>query len=132
MAIRIETGPGQRCRAIVDGSMTIYEAAADKPVLLDALARARQTDVDLSSVREMDTAGLQILILAKRESLKAGTVLRVTAHSPASLDVVERYGLAAYFGDGSPGSAGSRERTHAALRSAKRRRAAKAPKRRSG
>ena len=68
MAIKIETGPEGRSRAIVEGSMTIYEAAADKPVLLDAVAKAEETEIDLSSVREMDTAGLQLLILAKRPS----------------------------------------------------------------
>jgi anti-sigma B factor antagonist len=99
MAIRIETGPEGRSRAVVDGSMTIYEAAADKPVLLDALAKAKETEIDLSSVREMDTAGLQLLIMAKREAVNAGKVLRLSRHSAASLDVLERYNLAAYFGD---------------------------------
>jgi anti-sigma B factor antagonist len=99
MTIRIETGQEQRCRAIVDGSMTIYEAAADKSVLLDALAHAKEAEIDLSSVCEMDTAGLQILILAKRESVRAGKVVRLVGHSPASLDVIERYGLIGYFGD---------------------------------
>jgi anti-anti-sigma regulatory factor len=99
MAIRIEKGPGKRCRAIVDGNMTIYEAAADKRVLLDAVAKSNEAEIDLSSVREMDTAGLQLLILAKRESLKEGRVMRLTGHSPVTLDVVDRYNLAAYFGD---------------------------------
>jgi anti-sigma B factor antagonist len=99
MAIRIETGSDGRCRAIVEGSMTIYEAAADKSLLMDALAKANETEIDLSSVREMDTAGLQLLILAKREALSAGKVMRLTGQSPASLDVLDRYNLAAYFGD---------------------------------
>lgn len=97
MTIRIETGREQCCRAIVDGSMTIYEAATDKSVLLDALAHAKEAEIDLSAVCEMDTAGLQILILAKRESVKAGKVVRLVGHSPASLDVIERYGLSGYF-----------------------------------
>src|SRR5258708_21523634 len=99
VAITIETGAGGRYKAVVEGSMTIYEAAADKPLLLRALAMAKETEIDLSSVDEMDSAGLQLLILVKRESLKAGKVLRVTGHSPASLDVLERYNLGAYFGD---------------------------------
>ena len=78
--------------------MTIYEAAADKSVLFAALAKAKETDIDLSAVCEMDTAGLQLLILAKRESLAAGKVMRVVSHSPVSLDVLARYNLAAYFG----------------------------------
>jgi anti-sigma B factor antagonist len=98
VAITIETGAG-RCKAVVEGSMTIYEAAADKPLLLSALATAKETEIDLSSVDEMDTAGLQLLILVKRESLKAGKILRLIGHSPASLDVLERYNLGSYFGD---------------------------------
>jgi anti-anti-sigma regulatory factor len=99
MTIRIENGSEARCRAIVDDRMTIYEAAADKAVLLEALAQAREAEIDLSSVREMDTAGLQILILLKREALKAGKVVRLVGCSPASFDVLERYGLATYFGE---------------------------------
>ncbi len=98
MTIRIESGAEGSFRAVVEGSMTIYEAAADKPVLLDALAKAKETEIDLSCVREMDTAGLQLLILAKREALNAGKILRLSRHSAASLDVLERYNLAAYFG----------------------------------
>ncbi len=107
MAITIKTGAEGRCKAVVEGSMTIYEAAADKPLLLSALAAATEAEIDLSSVDEMDTAGLQLLILLKRESLKAGKVLRLTGHSPASLDVLERYNLGAYFGD--PAVPSSRE-----------------------
>jgi anti-anti-sigma regulatory factor len=113
MAIRIEKGPGKRCRAIVDGNMTIYEAAADKRVLLDAVARSNETEIDLSSVREMDTAGLQLLILAKRESLKEGRVMRLIGHSPVSLDVLDRYNLAAYFGDPAANSSQQQKRRDA-------------------
>ena len=79
--------------------MTIYEAAADKPVLVEALSSAKELEIDLSGVAEMDTAGLQLLILAKRESLKAGKRLILTGHGEASLDVFDRYNLASYFGD---------------------------------
>jgi len=99
MTIRIKSVSERRCRVIADGSMTIYEAAADKIVLLEALAKASETEIDLSCVSEMDTAGLQLLILTKRESLKVGKVMRVIAHSAASLDVLDRYNLGAYFGD---------------------------------
>ncbi|HEX8012102.1 MAG TPA: STAS domain-containing protein [Casimicrobiaceae bacterium] len=107
MAIRIETGIEGYCKAIVDGAMTIYEAAADKPLLLSALAAAKETEIDLSSVDEMDTAGLQLLILVKRESMKAGKVLHLSGHSPAALDVFERYNLGSYFGH--PAVASSRD-----------------------
>ena len=97
--IHVETAAGGRRIAVVQGSMTIYEAAAAKPALLGALAEATEMEIDLSSVVEMDTAGLQLLILVKRESLKAGKPMRLTGHSEASLDVLDRYNLAGYFGD---------------------------------
>jgi anti-sigma B factor antagonist len=99
MAINFENAPGGRCKAVVRGNMTIYEAAADKTALLGALADAAELEIDMSSVAEMDTAGLQLLILVKRESLKARKPLRLTGHSEASLDVLDRYNLAGYFGD---------------------------------
>ena len=97
--INVESAPGGRRKATVQGNMTIYEAAADKPSLLGALANATEMEIDLSSVVEMDTAGLQLLILVKRESLTAGKPVRLTGHSEASLDVLDRYNLAGYFGD---------------------------------
>ena len=98
MAITLHASAG-RCRASVHGNMTIYEAAADKPALLEALARSKELEIDLSSVAEMDTAGLQLLILVKRESLNAGKRLSLSGHSESLLDVLDRYNLASYFGD---------------------------------
>jgi anti-sigma B factor antagonist len=99
MTIKVETATGGLRRAVVQGSMTIYEAAAHKHALLDALAEATEMEIDLSSVAEMDTAGLQLLILVKRESLSAGKPLRLAGHSEVTLDVIDRYKLAGYFGD---------------------------------
>jgi len=99
MEIRVESEAKGRCKAVVEGNLTIYEAAAGKPVLLDALAKAADMEIDLSSVTEMDTAGLQLLILVKRESLKAGKLLRLVGHSQPTLDVLDLYNLASYFGD---------------------------------
>jgi anti-sigma B factor antagonist len=99
MTITVETGAEGRCKAAMKGKMTIDEAAADKPVLLTALPMAKEMEIDLSSLHEMDTAGLQLLILLKRESLKAGRVMRLVRHSPATLEVLHRYDLAPYFAD---------------------------------
>jgi anti-sigma B factor antagonist len=97
MAITIDAGAKGRHKAVIEGNMTIYEAAADKLVLLGALAKAKELEIDLSSLREMDTAGLQILILLKRESLRAGKVMRLVGESPASRNVLDTYNMAAYF-----------------------------------
>ena len=83
----------------IEGEFTIYRAAELKPVLLDAVARKSVVEVDLSQVSEFDTAGLQILMLAKRSAVAAQRELRLVRHSPAVVDVLQLLDLAAFFGD---------------------------------
>jgi len=90
---------GSSRKIAMQGAMTIYEAAQNKRALLEALERNAEIEIDLSSVTEMDTAGIQLLILAKREATAANKVLRLVAHSPASLDAIDLYDLGGYFGD---------------------------------
>jgi ABC-type transporter Mla MlaB component len=61
----------------INEDMTIYNAAAQKAMLLEALADCEELDMDLSQVSEMDTAGFQILLLTKREALKANKAVRL-------------------------------------------------------
>lgn len=83
----------------IEGELTIYRAAELKPVVLDALARAPRTEIDLSGVTEIDTAGVQILMLAKRAAVADGRELRLVSHSAAVVDALQLLDLAAYFGD---------------------------------
>ncbi|MHB9118569.1 MAG: STAS domain-containing protein [Burkholderiales bacterium] len=83
----------------VDGEMTIYQAADIKNELMGHLASSEGVDIDLSAVSELDSAGLQLLILAKREATQTGKSLRLLSHSQAVLDVLDICNLAAYFGD---------------------------------
>jgi anti-sigma B factor antagonist len=81
------------------GEMTIYRAAGLKQTLLASLDQAEELEVDLAAVTELDTAGVQILILTKKQALAKQRKLRLIAHSPAVLDVLELLNLTAYFGD---------------------------------
>ncbi|QTN28972.1 STAS domain-containing protein [Rhodoferax sp. AJA081-3] len=84
----------------ITGEMTIYRAAELKEQLLLALAQEPGTLViDLSSVTEMDVAGLQVLIMAKQAAKAQNRELRLVAHSPAVLEVFEILNVAAFFGD---------------------------------
>ena len=56
-------------------------------------------ELDLSQVTEIDTAGIQLLMLAKRESMKRGKELRIVAHSPAVSELMDFYNIAGFFGD---------------------------------
>ena len=85
--------------------MTIYNALPQKTQLLAELAVVADVaendvlELDLSQVAEMDTAGLQLLLLVKREASKAGKKVKLTAHSPAISEILEFTHLVRHFGD---------------------------------
>ena len=97
--IKIKGADNGYCTILAEGSMNIYAATQQKSVLLEALQKHRHLEIDLSEVDEMDTAGLQLLLLLRRTAAQTGKSISLVAHSPASLDVIDRYDLAAYFGD---------------------------------
>ncbi len=79
--------------------LTIYNAMEHKQQLLDALGQAEHLELDLSQVAEIDTAGLQLLILAKREAARLNKDLDIVAHSPNVRQTLDFCNLAAFFGD---------------------------------
>lgn len=86
-------------RLVIVDDMTIYNAAAQKQQLVDALAANQELELDLSGVGEIDTAGFQLLILVKREAGRLGKNARIVAHSQAVREVVDFFNMAAEFGD---------------------------------
>jgi anti-anti-sigma factor len=83
----------------IEGEMTIYRAAELRDLLLPALAAGGDVEIDLSAVTEMDSAGAQLLVAAKKSAQAAGRELHLRRHSPAVLDVFELLKLGGYFGD---------------------------------
>jgi anti-sigma B factor antagonist len=83
----------------LDGELTIYRAAELKPLLLDAVAEHAALEIDLSAVSEIDSAGVQLLMLAKRQAQALGRELRLAGHSAPVVEVFELLDLAAFFGD---------------------------------
>ncbi|MYN27552.1 STAS domain-containing protein [Duganella levis] len=86
-------------RISLDGELTIYRAADLKVSVLEALRKTRVLEVDLSGVTELDTAGLQVLMLAKQTATAEQRELRVLQHSPAVVEIIEMLDLVAFFGD---------------------------------
>lgn len=86
-------------RITVAQDLTIYNAAALKEQLLKALGAADVLELDLSQVAEIDTSGVQLLLLAKREALREGRTLSIVLHSPAVQETIDFLNMAAYFGD---------------------------------
>ena len=86
-------------RLAIDGELTIYRAADLKVTLLEALRKSPVLEVDLSGVTELDTAGLQVLMLAKQTAAAEQRELRLLRHSPAVMEILEMLDLVAFFGD---------------------------------
>ena len=87
------------CRLIVDGDMTIYNALDVKQQLVTAVRNSAVLELDLSHVGEMDTAGFQLLVMTKKESLRLDKTLRIIAHSDSVREIIEFYNMGAFFGD---------------------------------
>lgn len=86
----------------LDGELTIYRAAELKPLLLEAVGTAGGDDalpltLGLAEVTEIDTAGVQLLLLARREAAALGRPLLLQDPSPAVRDAFALLDLGAQF-----------------------------------
>ncbi len=73
----------------------MYTAAlVGKQVIAALTERAATRVLDLSKVSELDTAGLQILLVARRHAAALGRELQLISPSPAVCDVLELLQLA--------------------------------------
>lgn len=88
--------PGLARRAAIDGPISIYTVASLKEEIGCALADHAALEIDLSAVDEIDTAGLQLMLMAKRVH---GKSIQFTAHSVVVLDMLELSNLAGAVGD---------------------------------
>ena len=86
-------------RLAISEDMTIYHALPQKDLLLEALATTQHLELDLSSVSDMDTAGLQLLMLLKREAERQGKNVTISGHSPTVRQILDFCNLVAVFGD---------------------------------
>ena len=83
----------------IENEMTIYTATEMKVQLMGLLGKGTEFELDLSHVSELDTAGLQLLILAKRECMAHKGDLRLINHSQAVLSVLDLCNMTQFFGD---------------------------------
>jgi anti-anti-sigma factor len=83
----------------LSGELSIYRAASLKPELLNAVGRDGCVEIDLSGVDRIDSAAIQLLLLAKREMAAKGGRLLLVNHSAPVVEAMDLYGLSVYFGD---------------------------------
>ncbi|WP_116811902.1 STAS domain-containing protein [Steroidobacter cummioxidans] len=74
----------------VDGEMTIYRANEVAQTLFAAVrAHAGDVQLDMSEVTEFDTAGLQLVLMARRMAESNGHGLEVVQPSECVIDVLK-------------------------------------------
>lgn len=98
MSIDYEETNGVQCFTL-RGEMSIYTALEQKNSLFQRLQNGCACRIDLAEVSEIDSAGLQILLLLKEEAIKRNIDLQFVRHSKAVIDILELLKLTAYFGD---------------------------------
>lgn len=84
--------------AVVD-DMTVYNAAKHKATLIDALTKSDVLELDLSGVGEIDSAGFQLLTMAKREAERLNKKVVIVSHSASVSELLDFLGMVARFGD---------------------------------
>lgn len=77
---------------VLTGELTIGEAAAQHEKLRDALA-VGQCRLDLASIDACDSAGVQLLLAARRSAQAQGLALVIDSPSTALQESLRRYGL---------------------------------------
>lgn len=97
----VATAPVQTA-LVLSGEFNIFTATAAKAQLVEAVQQAADgadVDVDLSGVTEIDSAGLQLMVMAKRDAARQNKRVRFVRHSEAVVDLIELCDLAGQLGD---------------------------------
>lgn len=83
---------------MIDGEFTILRAAALKSMLLESIHAGQVLELDLSMVTEIDSAGVQLLLLARDAVRKVHGDLQLRACSDEVLAVIRMLRLEQVFG----------------------------------
>ena len=81
------------------GELTIQTAAEQKVRRLAALESAAALHLDLAGVTELDSAGLQLLLMLRREAAQSGRALRLVGHPQPVLEVLALANLSPELAD---------------------------------
>lgn len=92
--LKIKKGPAM---VAIEGEMNIYRATELKDALIAGLASAGSLEVDLSGVEEIDTSGLQLLVLAKLEAARSEKTMTLIAKSRAAQTLIDLYNMQYFF-----------------------------------
>ncbi len=83
---------------VLDGDLTVFAVAALKDRLLAALHDDANLTLDGSAVSEIDGAGIQLLLAARKEAQQRGGSLTLLSPSDQMLEALTLIDLRAEFG----------------------------------
>ena len=89
-------------RIDIVGDLNIFNAAEQRQRLLEAIDACDAVEVDLSLVSDIDSAGLQLMLAAKREAGLRNKELAFSGHSVAVCAVLALCGLSQHLGEALP------------------------------
>jgi len=90
---------GSLCSAKLTGELNVYTAAQAREELQARLEKHKALELDLWGIEELDTAGIQVLLWAKREAREHGRSLPFVNHSPAVIEILDLLKVTGVFGD---------------------------------
>lgn len=97
-----EGASAERRRLTLSGDLTIYTVNELKESLLVHLCATRRLELDLESVGEVDTAGLQVLLLCRREAEQARKEVTLVRTPQRLQSLIDLYGLGPYLAGSRP------------------------------
>ena len=81
----------------LNGEMTIYTCNEMKIKLMEAVSKDCNVTINVSNVTEMDTAGLQLLILVKNELMQNDFQLMIIGKNESVTGVMNICNMSEYF-----------------------------------
>jgi anti-anti-sigma factor len=83
----------------ISNEMNIYSVGELKKLLDEVIHDKRDMEINLANVSEIDSAGIQLLMLTKKERDNNNLPLSLVQHSNTVLNTFEFLGLVSYFND---------------------------------
>lgn len=99
MTIDVKLQKDPLTQLVIKDEMTIYNVLEQKNTLFPYLEEGKELQIDLSEVSEIDSAGMQLLMMLKQQAQKIDNQFSLVHHSQAVVEVLELFDLAAFFGD---------------------------------
>lgn len=90
---------GDKRVVAIQSDLTIYQIKEISDALLPQLSPDYDLEINLAAVNELDSSGVQLLMLLRQQSRQQATKLTIVEHSQAVLEVFEQLDLVRWFED---------------------------------